>query len=38
MCRLFGLTANKPVDVEFSLLEADKPFRNLGEKNPDGWG
>ena len=38
MCRLFGLTANKPVDVEFSLLKADKPFRNLGEDNPDGWG
>ncbi len=39
MCRLFGLIANKPVDVEFSLLKADKPFRNLGDKrNPDGWG
>ncbi len=38
MCRLFGLIANKPVDVEFSLLNADKSFRNLGKRNPDGWG
>jgi len=40
MCRLFGLIANKSVDVEFSMLKADvKPFRNLGdERNPDGWG
>jgi len=39
MCRLFGLIANKSVDVKFSMLEADKPFRNLGStSNPAGWG
>ena len=38
MCRLFGLVANKEVNVEFSFIKADKPFRELGIKNPDGWG
>lgn len=38
MCRLFGVIANKAVDVEFSLLRADKPFKALGADNPDGWG
>lgn len=38
MCRLLGVIANKPVDLEFSLLRADKPFRNFAEINPDGWG
>ncbi len=38
MCRLFGLIANKPVDVEFSFLKADKPFKDLGSENRDGWG
>jgi glutamine amidotransferase len=38
MCRLFGLRANRPVDVEFSLVKSTKPFREFGEGNPDGWG
>ncbi len=38
MCRLLGVIANKPVDLEFSLLRANKPFRNFGKSNPDGWG
>lgn len=38
MCRLFGVIANKAVDVEFSFLRADKPFKELGSDNPDGWG
>lgn len=38
MCRLLGVIANKTVDLEFSFLKADKPFKQLGSKNPDGWG
>ena len=38
MCRLLGVIANKPIDLEFSLLEADNPFRSEGNSNPDGWG
>ena len=38
MCRLFGLIANKPVDVEFSFFKADISFKELGSQNPDGWG
>jgi len=26
MCRLFGLVANKEVNIEFSFKKADKPF------------
>ncbi len=32
MCRLLGVIANKPVDLEFSLTR----FRRFGEENPDG--
>jgi len=38
MCRLFGLVANKKVNVKFSFSEADLPFKELGSSNPDGWG
>ncbi len=38
MCRLFGLIANKEVDLRFSLTEGPCTFRNLGKLNPDGWG
>jgi glutamine amidotransferase len=38
MCRLFGLRANRPVDVEFSLVSGPKPFREFGKQNPSGWG
>lgn len=38
MCRLFGLVANKKVNVEFSFFEADLTFKELGSSNPDGWG
>src|SRR5262245_715513 len=38
MCRLFGIRANRPVDVEFSLLTGAKPFRSFGKKHSDGWG
>jgi predicted glutamine amidotransferase len=34
MCRLLGLVANKEVDLEFSL----ERFKELSNKNPDGWG
>jgi len=38
MCRLFGVIANKPVDIEFSFFKADTPFKDFSKKNPDGWG
>lgn len=38
MCRLFGLVANKPVDVRFSFNEAQSSLRSQSAKNPDGWG
>lgn len=38
MCRLFGLRANRPVDLEFSLVGATKNFASLGRRNPDGFG
>lgn len=38
MCRLFGIMANKEVDVKFSFLKANKSFKELGLDNPDGWG
>lgn len=34
MCRLLGLVANKPVDIEFSL----RRFKEFSTYNPDGWG
>lgn len=34
MCRLLGIVANKPVDIEFSLQR----FREFSTDNPDGWG
>jgi len=34
MCRLLGIIANKPVDLEFSLTR----FREKAKYNPDGWG
>jgi len=33
MCRLLGIVANKPVDVEFSLWR----FKEFSTYNPDGW-
>lgn len=38
MCRLFGIIANREVDIEFSFHRADKPFKSFSEDNPDGWG
>lgn len=39
MCRLFGIRANKSVDISFSLFSADKKaFGSLSAGNPDGWG
>lgn len=38
MCRLFGLRANHPVDIEFSMLKGPKTILKLSYKNPDGWG
>ncbi len=38
MCRLFGLITNKEVNVEFSFLKADLPFKDLSKRNPHGWG
>lgn len=34
MCRLLGLVANKPVDLEFSI----ERFKEFSDINPDGWG
>lgn len=34
MCRLLGVIANKPVDLEFSL----ERFKEFAKWNPDGWG
>ena len=34
MCRLLGMVANQPVDLEFSI----ERFKNLARDNPDGWG
>lgn len=34
MCRLLGIIANKPVDLEFSLGR----FKDRASWNPDGWG
>ena len=34
MCRLLGVIANKPVDLEFSLGR----FKEFSVNNPDGWG
>jgi len=34
MCRLLGIVANKPVDLEFSL----ERFKSFASWNPDGWG
>jgi len=38
MCRLFGLIANKEVDIKFSILEAKNHFKKQGKNNPHGWG
>jgi predicted glutamine amidotransferase len=38
MCRLFGVKANRPVDVQFSLVSGSIPFQSFGRKNPHGWG
>lgn len=38
MCRLFGIIANKEVDIKFSMLQASNKFKNQGRKNPHGWG
>ena len=38
MCRLFGLVANNKINAEFSFFKADLPFKELGNKNPDGLG
>jgi len=39
MCRLFGLYANKPVDVYFSFYVSPREsFKNQSYDNPHGWG
>jgi predicted glutamine amidotransferase len=38
VCRLLGIRANQPVDLEFSLIGGNKAFRDFGKGNPDGWG
>ena len=39
MCRLFGIAANRPVDLHFSFENgADTTFTDLGLWNPHGWG
>lgn len=34
MCRLLGVIANKPVDIDYSYSH----FQKLSQGNPDGWG
>jgi len=34
ICRLLGVIANKPVDLEFSL----ERFKKFASRNHDGWG
>lgn len=38
MCRLFGLMANKEVEIRFSMFEAINSFEKQSENNSDGWG
>ena len=38
MCRLFGLSANRPVDLEFSFVTGNKTFPQFAKCNPDGFG
>ena len=38
MCRLFGLIANKEVDIKFSMLKASNNFKSQAKNNPHGWG
>ena len=38
MCRLFGVIANKEVDMDFSFNLADTPFREFAKSNRHGWG
>ncbi|MCD6513299.1 MAG: class II glutamine amidotransferase [Candidatus Odinarchaeota archaeon] len=38
MCRLFGLIANKPVNIYFSFFQAKESVKKLSETNPHGWG
>ena len=38
MCRLFGLYANTPVDVEFSFYHAENSMIRLSHYNSSGWG
>lgn len=38
MCRLFGLYANMPVDVEFSFYHARNSMVRLSHDNTSGWG
>lgn len=38
MCRLLGITSSKELDLEFSLVSGPKPFRDLAEEHPHGWG
>ena len=38
MCRLFGLIANRPVDVSFSFYEAPRSLRLQSLVHKDGWG
>jgi len=38
LCRLFGLYANIPVDVEFSFYHAKNSMAQLSHYNYSGWG
>jgi predicted glutamine amidotransferase len=38
LCRLFGLYANIPVDVEFSFYHAKNSIAQLSHYNYSGWG
>ncbi len=38
MCDLFGLIADRPVSIQFSMLGAPRSFHARSTLNPDGWG
>ena len=38
MCRMFGLTAARPIQARELLRDAPRSLRTLSTEHPDGWG
>ncbi len=38
MCRMFGLTAARPIQARELLRDAPRSLRTLSNEHPDGWG